>query len=72
MNVREEYRTGSIRGLMAGAFAATVLFFTNWTGPIDQDLIRNTVLAFLVAAGPFFGFGVNDARRNDAHNPPPE
>jgi hypothetical protein len=52
---------------MAGAFAAAVLFFTNWTGPIDQELIRNTALAFLATAGPFFGFGVNDARRNDAH-----
>jgi len=63
--MREEYSTGIFRGLAAGAFAAAVLFFTNWTGPIDQELIRNTALAFLATAGPFFGFGVNDARRND-------
>lgn len=70
MNLREEYRTGSIRGLMAGAFAAAVVFFTNWTGDIDQDLIRNTVLAGLLAAGPFFGFGVKDARTNDRASAP--
>lgn len=66
MNLREEYRTGSIRGLMAGAFAAAVAFFTNWTGDTStQELIRETALAGLLAGGPFLGFGAYDARRTD-------
>lgn len=64
--MREEYRTSLFRGLTAGAFAAAVAFFNLWPQDVtSQALVSATVLAGLSALGPFLGFGMSDARRND-------
>ena len=64
--VREEYRTGLVRGIGGAVLASALVFFTQW--PLDtgtQALISATVVAGLVPLGTFFGFGVKDARMND-------
>ncbi len=64
--MREEYKTGLLRGTITGLLSAAVVFFTQW--PLDtgtQALISATVLAGLAPFMALTGYGYNDAKRNN-------
>ena len=63
--MREEYRTGLIRGVVAAVFTFGLFILRTGTdGDIATATLFDGAYAGVLAAAPFFGFGAYDARRN--------
>lgn len=68
--MREEHRTGLLRGLGTAVIAGALAFFTLWpTDPEIKILVSQTAVAALTPLAAFLGLGVADARRNDQAPP---
>ena len=64
--MREEHKTGLVRGLSTALIGGALAFFTVWpTDPEMKVLISSTAVATLTPLAAFLGYGVADARRND-------
>ncbi len=64
--LKEERKTGLIRGLGIAVLAGATTFFTLWTEDIaTRVLISQTVLSIIIPLGGFLGWAERDVRKHN-------
>lgn len=67
MNLRQEYATAALRGLVLGALVGAAGFFAAWAQSDDvKQLVSAGAVPAITTWLGLLGYGVKDARRNDA------